>query len=88
MLFRSAEAEPDRVEVLKKAAVTSLIKDGDRVVGVNYTYEGQDLQAFGPVVLATGGYAADFSKDGLLNKYRPDLMHLPTTNGDHWCVFS
>lgn len=30
-----------------------------------------------------GGYAADFSKDGLLARYRPDLMHLPTTNGDH-----
>ncbi|KAL8277238.1 hypothetical protein RQP46_010307 [Phenoliferia psychrophenolica] len=78
-----AEAEPDRVQVLKKAEVTSLIKDGDKVTGVNYTYDGEKLQAFGPVILATGGYAADFSKDGLLNKYRPDLMHLPTTNGDH-----
>ncbi|KAK4702622.1 hypothetical protein P7C70_g3598, partial [Phenoliferia sp. Uapishka_3] len=81
-----AEAEPGRVTVLKKAAATSLIKDGDTVVGVNYTYNGENLQELGPVILATGGYAADFSKDGLLNKYRPDLMHLPTTNGDHWSV--
>lgn len=29
------------------------------------------------------GYAADFSADGLLAKYRPDLLKLPTTNGDH-----
>lgn len=31
----------------------------------------------------TGGYAADFAKDGLLAKYRPELLPLPTTNGDH-----
>merc|ERR1712063_223060 len=30
-----------------------------------------------------GGYGADFSNDSLLQKYRPDLAHLPTTNGDH-----
>ena len=23
------------------------------------------------------------TKDSLLAKYRPDLLHLPTTNGDH-----
>merc|ERR1712107_74035 len=26
---------------------------------------------------------ADFTKESLLAKYRPDLMHLPTTNGEH-----
>lgn len=35
------------------------------------------------VILATGGYGADFTKDSLLMKYRPDLFSLPTTNGDH-----
>ncbi|KAM0750965.1 Flavocytochrome c [Meredithblackwellia eburnea MCA 4105] len=81
-----AISDPTRVKILKKATVTSLIRSptGDReVTGVNYEYNGEKLQAHGPVVLATGGYAADFAKDGLLNKYRPDLMHLPTTNGDH-----
>lgn len=34
--------------------------------------------------MATGGYAADFDDvNSLLKKHRPDLMHLPTTNGDH-----
>jgi succinate dehydrogenase/fumarate reductase flavoprotein subunit len=33
--------------------------------------------------LATGGFGADFSTDGYLAKFRPDLLHLPTTNGDH-----
>lgn len=36
------------------------------------------------VVLATGGYGAGGQVAGsLLEKVRPDLMHLPTTNGDH-----
>merc|ERR1712137_125014 len=32
---------------------------------------------------ASGGYGADFGNDSLLAKYRPDLLHLPTTNGEH-----
>lgn len=30
-----------------------------------------------------GGYAADFTDTSLLKKYRPELLDLPTTNGDH-----
>lgn len=33
--------------------------------------------------LRLGGYAADFSATSLLQKYRPELIGLPTTNGDH-----
>jgi succinate dehydrogenase/fumarate reductase flavoprotein subunit len=54
------------------------------VQGVEYTVNGQTHRESGPVVLATGGYAADFDDvNSLLKKHRPDLMHLPTTNGDH-----
>ena len=74
---------PDRVQVLKKANVTRLLKEGDAVVGVEYEYEGGKHQAFGPVILATGGYAADFTSNSLLKKYRPELWELPTTNGEH-----
>jgi len=35
------------------------------------------------VILCTGGFGADFTSDSLLAKYRPDLLHLPTTNGEH-----
>ena len=73
----------ERVQVLKKAHVTKLIKDGDAVVGVKYTYEGKEHEAYGPVILATGGYAADFTETSLLKKYRPELWELPTTNGEH-----
>ena len=74
---------PDRVKIHKKARVTKLIKDKDTVVGVEYEHEGQTKKAYGPVILATGGYAADFTESSLLKKYRPELWDLPTTNGDH-----
>lgn len=54
------------------------------MLGVEYVTNGQTHREMGPVVLATGGYAADFDDvNSLLKKHRPDLMHLPTTNGDH-----
>lgn len=83
-----SESIPDRVTILKKARVTSLIKendsgDGGAVVGVEYVHNGQTQKAYGPVILATGGYAADFTETSLLKKYRPEYWDLPTTNGDH-----
>ncbi|KAF9110218.1 hypothetical protein BGX27_006636 [Mortierella sp. AM989] len=79
-------SQPDRVKVIKKSRVTNLIKENGAVVGVEYenlNEPGKKTKAWGPVVLATGGYAADFSSDSLLKQYRPDLWDLPTTNGDH-----
>ena len=32
---------------------------------------------------ASSGFGADFSQISLLTTYRPDLLHLPTTNGEH-----
>merc|ERR1712193_327770 len=37
----------------------------------------------GAVILASGGFGADFTQNSLLAQYRPDLLHLPTTNGEH-----
>ncbi|KAJ7594686.1 fumarate reductase [Mycena floridula] len=79
-----AVSNPDRVKILKKARVTKLIKDDSgAVVGVEYEHNKTTSSAYGPVILATGGYAADFTSDSLLKKYRPELWDLPTTNGDH-----
>lgn len=79
-----AVSDPERVKILKKARVTKLLKDeSGSVIGVEYTRNGQTESAYGPVVLATGGYAADFTEDSLLKKHRPELWDLPTTNGDH-----
>merc|ERR1712003_303559 len=53
------------------------------VVGCKYEKSGEVLKEFGCVILCSGGFGADFSNDSLLAKYRPDLLHLPTTNGEH-----
>merc|ERR1712187_113827 len=77
--------ESDRAKIHLKTKVTKLLTDsnGD-VCGVEcVSADGKTWEEHGPVVIATGGFGADFTSDSLLAKYRPDLAHLPTTNGDH-----
>jgi flavocytochrome c len=79
-----AVSQPERVKIFKKSRVSKLIKDeSGAVTGVEYQRNGKTETAYGPVVLATGGYAADFTDDSLLKKHRPEYYNLPTTNGDH-----
>ena len=78
-----SEKEPERVQIIKKARVTSLNKEGNKITGVTYQYGDQSTVAEGPVILATGGYAADFTESSLLKKYRPEVYDLPSTNGSH-----
>jgi len=78
------QSKGEQARILNKATVTELLRDGaGAVVGVRYSKEGKQFTELGPVVIATGGFAADFSPTGILAKVRPDLMHLPTTNGEH-----
>ncbi|KAI9883015.1 MAG: Casein kinase II subunit alpha [Watsoniomyces obsoletus] len=78
-----SEKEPERVQIIKKARVTALNKDGNRITGVTYEFGGQSSSVDGPVILATGGYAADFTETSLLRKYKPEVYDLPSTNGSH-----
>ncbi|TFL05560.1 fumarate reductase [Pterulicium gracile] len=79
-----AVSDPNRVKIKMKARVSKLLKDeSGAVIGVEYEHKGKKEEAYGPVILATGGYAADFTSDSLLKKYRPEYYELPTTNGDH-----
>lgn len=79
-----AVSEPHRVKIKMKARVVKLLKDpSGSVTGVEYSHDGKMHQAHGPVILATGGYAADFTSDSLLKQYAPQFYDLPTTNGDH-----
>ncbi|OBT69941.1 hypothetical protein VE03_00625 [Pseudogymnoascus sp. 23342-1-I1] len=78
-----AEKEPERVQIIKKARVTSVNKEGNKITGVTYEFDGKPAIIEGPVVLATGGYAADFSDSSLLKKHRPDTFNLSSTNGVH-----
>merc|ERR1712050_523841 len=50
---------------------------------MGYEKGGQNFTERGPVILASGGFGADFTANSLLAQYRPDLIHLPTTNGEH-----
>ncbi|CZS99096.1 related to fumarate reductase [Rhynchosporium agropyri] len=78
-----AENEPERVQIIKKARMTGINKEGNKVVGVHYEFGGEMQSVEGPVILATGGYAADFTETSLLKKWRPDTFDLSSTNGVH-----
>ncbi|KIW65814.1 hypothetical protein PV04_08036 [Phialophora macrospora] len=77
------ESDPDRVQVIKKAKVTKLNKEGNVITGVTYEFGGEEHSVDGVVILATGGYAADFGETSLLKKHRPDTFNLSSTNGTH-----
>jgi len=82
MVEKVAETS-DRARILTKSrAVELCIKDG-QCVGLVYEKSGDKYTENGPVILCSGGFGADFTANSLLAKYRPDLMHLPTTNGEH-----
>jgi succinate dehydrogenase/fumarate reductase flavoprotein subunit len=81
--FEKLAEKTDRATILNKARVYNLLTTKDGVVGCEYEKGGQQFKAYGPVILCSGGFGADFSQDSLLAKYRPDLLHLPTTNGEH-----
>lgn len=78
-----AEQDPERVQIIKKARVTTVNKRGNKATGVSYEYGGEQCSVDGVVILATGGYAADFTETSLLKKHRPDTYDLSTTNGTH-----
>jgi len=59
------------------------LSNGAHIVGCVYEKGGVETKEYGPVILTSGGFGADFGNDSLLAKYRPDLLHLPTTNGEH-----
>jgi len=83
MLEKIAE-KTDKARIITKARATQLLMgDGGACVGLVYEKGGVQFQEHGPVILASGGFGADFTQQSLLAQYRPDLMHLPTTNGEH-----
>merc|ERR1712217_633291 len=74
----------DRARIITKARATQLLTGAEGAcVGLIYEHGGVQFREHGPVILASGGFGADFTQNSLLATYRPDLMHLPTTNGEH-----
>ena len=77
------ETKGEVAKIINKAKVNKLITDNGYVIGVEYEKDGKTLKEYGTVILATGGFGADFTEKSLLQRFRPDLAHLPTTNGSH-----
>eukprot|EP00298_Acanthocystis_sp_HF-20_P015104 c21029_g1_i1.p1 GENE.c21029_g1_i1~~c21029_g1_i1.p1 ORF type:complete len:652 (-),score=297.84 c21029_g1_i1:656-2566(-) len=97
--FEKIASESDSARMITKAKVTRILTDNTgATIGVEYEKDGQTKTELGPVILATGGFGADFTPNSLLHQYSqawrglsawndvkdlPDLASLPTTNGDH-----
>jgi len=79
--------EPNRVRFVNKARVNKLLTNSEgTVIGCQYLSlkDGKTYTEHGPVVIASGGYAAgSLQKGSFLDNVRPDLMDNPTTNGEH-----
>jgi len=84
MVEKIAERTDGLARIVTKARAHKLLmNNAGACVGCVYEKGGIDFQEHGPVIICTGGFGADFTQQSLLAKYRPDLMHLPTTNGEH-----
>lgn len=81
--FEKLAEKSEMAKIINKARVFSLITSGGAIVGCEYEKAGVNTKEYGPVILCSGGFGADFGNDSLLAQYRPDLLHLPTTNGEH-----
>merc|ERR1719254_224928 len=82
MLEKVAE-KTDRARIITKACANKLLMEGGNCVGLVFAKAGVEEKMFGPVIFCCGGFGADFTSNSLLAQYRPDLLHLPTTNGEH-----
>merc|ERR550532_1024890 len=84
MVEKIAERNSDKAAIITKARAHKLLTNSSgSCTGLVYEKGGKDTTQKGPVILCSGGFGADFTQDSLLAQYRPDLMHLPTTNGGH-----
>jgi len=84
MVEKISERPDGLARIITKAKATRLLMNkANACVGCVYEKGGAEFQEHGPVIICTGGFGADFTSESLLAKYRPDLMHLPTTNGEH-----
>merc|ERR1712137_1159412 len=81
--FEKIAETSEKARIVNKAKVTKLLQANGGVVGCLWEKAGVEHKEYGPVILCSGGFGADFGSDSLLAKYRPDLLHLPTTNGEH-----
>jgi len=75
---------PSRCKIVNQANVVKLLYNENGVYRVEYIKNNTRHTENGVVIIASGGYAADYTETSLLKKYRPELLSFPTTNGSHY----
>lgn len=85
-LDQISQESNSKLKILKNTNFNKILAKNGKVTGIQYTTEeaSKEVSLFASnVILATGGYSADFSEErSLLLKYRPDLLDFPLTNGE------
>jgi flavocytochrome c len=69
-------AEEGLATIVCKATAKSLLEENGKVVGVEFEKDKQLHKAYGPVILCTGGFGADFSSNSLLAQVENDWKQL------------
>eukprot|EP00906_Rhabdomonas_costata_P009367 RCo013263 len=93
-LEEMAAQHPERARIITKSRAVELLQEKGAVIGVKIrSSDGMEFNEYGPVILATGGFGADFSANSLLAqshpdsvfwpRQRPEILSLPTSNGEH-----
>ncbi|CBZ23698.1 flavoprotein subunit-like protein [Leishmania mexicana MHOM/GT/2001/U1103] len=82
------KVDPAKARILTKARVVRLVRhplDGPVTGVVFQDRDGNQHMERGAVVIATGGFAADFAQDdsSLIARFAPHLTRFSTTNADH-----
>jgi flavocytochrome c len=81
-LHELSVSKPDRVQILTSCTASKLIVSGGPsvVTGVECFHKGSvTIIPAQAVILATGGFGADFGPGCLLSRFRPDLRDLATS---------
>jgi len=64
-----AAEQPNKARVVNKATVTELIQDNSgTVIGCVFEKGGKTYKEYGPVIICTGGFGADFTDNSLLSQ--------------------
>lgn len=74
----SALCKPLEDKIWPNCRVLELVREQNQVTGVRYMQDSEERELKGQVVLTTGGFSGS---QEMLKQYRPDIAHLPTTNG-------
>ncbi|CAL2036332.1 unnamed protein product [Caenorhabditis brenneri] len=77
------EKDPESIRILTQTKMVDIIRKEGKVVGIEVvSADGEKTKINGDsVVLATGGFSADRSSDGLLTEFGKQILDFPSTNG-------